>query len=1638
MDGLLNVLKDLQNVITRGLTNFKKCNKDKLTVEYIEARQELLEKDWSLFKDTNTKIYEKFKIEDIGQKVVDIYDGVEDTYIMYKSLMKTTLNKISVSKCSVQGDSNSSSTKSPNSFVKLPKIAIPIFSGKYGEWTTFHDLFISLVHKNESLDNVQKLHYLKSHLSGEAEQLIRHTPISDANYSECWALALECMEPKNVTVHRANKSADGSHSSKSMLATSSPMRCEYCSEFHKLCFCKRFAKEPIETRRNFVKNNSICFNCLGSNHSVYNCKRDATCRVCKKRHHSLLHIDHEANQSSSAQQSSPSTNSPPIVSCLSTGEVTRPSQVLLATALVKIESRTGEYYSARALLDQGSQACFVTEATVQCLRLKKIPIQGLISGLGKDESTVVKHMVYLTIQSRIDPEFVIKVKAYVLKKITSYLPERSIETTLNWLDTTKLFLADPGFKNSNKIDILLGADAYSYIIKNGIIKNPYGNLIAQNTTLGWVLSGTISTGNMERSQKINVMHVQVNEDDILKKFWEIEEQSGQKKILTPEEKQCEEFYSSTTRRDESGRYIVRLPFKEVDLSCKSGNSRAIAEKRLISLERKLRNDKDLKKKYCEVIHEYLELGHMRLVEAKDLNKEAAVYLPHHAVVRDDKATTKVRVVFNASQKNSNGVSLNDTLMVGPTLQADLRHTVLRWRVYSIALVADIIKMYRQIKVAETDVMFQRVLWRDDPEKEIRDYELTTVTFGTASAPYQAVRTLHQVALDEGENYPLAKDKVLSCFYMDDLMTGCYTVDTAIEIYKQVTGLLGKGGFELQKWNSNNQEIIDKIKSMECSKGQINKYRTNIDIHKDIDIKEHSKVNKIDSEEKGVEIKMDNIMKILGLTWNRKDDTFQYTVNLPPTTTAPVTKRSIISNIARLFDPLGWLAPSVILAKVFIQKLWLAGVDWDEKLSTELVEEWNIYHKELSLLTCIRIPRWLGTKLNDELELHGFSDASKTAYSAVIYLRIMDHRGEVHVSLLVAKTRVAPVKQVSIPRLELCGAVLLAQLLNETAEVLKIPEDNIRAWTDSTVVLAWINSHPSRWKTFVANRTSEILNNIKASQWFHVSTKNNPADIASRGILPSSLLTCDLWFRGPAFLKATKLDYSRPTYKTEVNVDMEESVKTHVALVPESGLFERFSTLTKLLRTIAYCRRFLKQNKIYHGLYLQKVELDGALECCIRQTQKEIYTKEYTQLKDKGYLQLKSSSLKSLSPYLDAKGIIRVAGRLEKSQLSDQMKHPILLPHSSHLTRLIIDDAHKKTLHGGLQLMINYLRTAYWIKGVRNLVKYQVHKCVKCARQRAKIQKQFMGSLPSVRCTPARPFLHSGVDYAGPINIRTTKGRGHRSYKGYICLFVCMVTRALHLEAVSDMSTQSFLAAFRRFVSRRGHCAKLWSDNSTTFVGASRELQDLVSIQPSIAEHLEANGTEWHFIPPHSPNFGGLWEAGVKSTKFHVKRVIGDATLTFEEITTLLSQVEACLNSRPISIIHVDEPGEPLPLTPGHFLIGEPLVSVPDNQHESPNLSLLSRWQFVQGMVQSFWKRWYNEYLSNLMNRYKWSYMVPEPKIGDIVLIKEDDLPPSRWLLGRILEKHPGDDGITRVVTLRTKSSTIKRPTSKICILPVAE
>lgn len=1709
MDSYMKLQLDVHNKILRSKINYKKTPKERFSRCYVETRLENLERLWKNFCETDFEIVSKIKQEDIDKSsYLDLYDRSEEEYTSFKCDLKSKLLCLVGS----GGDGKESKQESSNNNVlKLPKISLPVFDGDYSKWVTFRDLFLSLVHNNRSIDDVQKLHYLKTQLTGEAEQLLRHIPVTSSNYNICWSqlndrynntrylancILKKFMNQKNLTVESSGGIKDlldttteclsglenlqvdvsnwdliviyivslklDSESRRlweakvsetfkelptlanfkeflqnrfrslefldSKVAKPSTSRnvkslhvtvpaCTYCNEDHKIANCKKFAKLDVNARRDFVQSRSLCYNCLGLKHSAYACRQSSRCKICQKRHHSLLHPKGISQQVDSVESGDAAlnegvvSNGESIVNCFSK----MPSQVLLATALVKVESKTGVLMTLRSLLDQGSQASFITEAAVQLLGLKKFASRGLIAGLGSDQtgSLEFKSVVYFKIQSLRNPQVVVSVKAHVLNEITAFLPGSKVSVQpIPGLTVTDL--ADPTFNVPNKIDILLGAEIYGQIIEEGIIKGPPGFPTAQKTSLGWILSGQIYA--KCHQDKVVSMHTHYDMNELLRKFWELESESY-KKHLTPEESRCEEIYSQTTARNNSGRYIVKLPFRDEDPSCKYGNSREIAAKRFHGLERKLLKNPELKVEYIRVLQEYLDLGHMELVPEAERFKQDAVYLPHHAVVREDKASTKVRVVFDASCPGVNGVSLNNDLMVGPTLQSDLRSVIMRWRIYPICLTSDIVKMYRQVQVYKTDSDFQRILWRnlDEPNSDLQTYRLLTVTFGTSSAPYLAVRTLQQLAHDDGVKYPLVSERVLRDFYVDDLMTGCNSVEEGKAIFREMNALLKGGGFQLQRWSSNSEELLEDFRTGSGEQGTGN-----------------------------LEIKTDPVVKILGLTWNRQFDAFVYSVNLPPLN-HPVTKRKVISDIARLFDPLGWIAPTIIIAKILIQKLWLSGIDWDDELPPQLMEEWIAYRAELVLLTGFKIPRWVNTGEDVTLvELHGFCDASNDAYAAVIYIRVVKLTGTTSINLLTSKTKVSPIKQVSIPRLELCGAVLVAKLLQEVSHSLNIPKSCLHAWTDSTVVLAWLSSHPSRWKTFVANRVSDILNVLDSDQWHHVQSMDNPADCASRGVRPSQYPSNDLWLKGPSWLQEREINYNNKSRVTEINLEERAEKFCCMTTNDDFDLWDKFSSLTRLVRVVALCRRFLylrKSSGVKFTKWISSQEISQALNVCIKKCQTLYFREELENIAKIGRVN-KKSKLTSLNPFIDDAGILRVGGRLQLLQGSEDMKHPILLPHKSSLTELLIREAHDRTLHGGPQLMVNYLRTKYWIIQVKSLAKLYVRNCVTCIRYASRPTQQLMGQLPSARVTACRPFLRSGVDYAGPISIRSSKGRGHHSHKGYICLFVCMVTRAVHLEAVTDLTAQGFLAAFKRFVARRGHCAEVWSDNGTNFVGAAKELKSLFQIEKSsiateIAEALALSGTSWHFIPPRAPNFGGLWEAGIKSTKHHFRRVIGDTTLTFEEITTVLAQIEACLNSRPISQMS-DDSNDPSPLTPGHFLIGEPLVLAPEANYEQSNISCLRRWQLTQKMVQHFWKRWSAEYLTHFLQRHKWAHIQPEPKLGDVVLVKEDDLPPARWLFGVIVNKHPGVDKVTRVVSLRCNGKVIKRPTSKLCILPVAK
>lgn len=331
----------------------------------------------------------------------------------------------------------------------------------------------------------------------------------------------------------------------------------------------------------------------------------------------------------------------------------------------------------------------------------------------------------------------------------------------------------------------------------------------------------------------------------------------------------------------------------------------------------------------------------------------------------------------------------------------------------------------------------------------------------------------------------------------------------------------------------------------------------------------------------------------------------------------------------------------------------------------------------------------------------------------------------------------------------------------------------------------------------------------------------------------------------------------------------------------------------------------------------------------------------------------------------------------------------------------------------------------------------------------KTATQLMGNLPPDRIRPARPFYKSGVDFAGPYEMRlrpgrpTTRagaaGREAPTEKGYIAVFVCLVTRAVHLEAVTGMTAEAFIAAFRRFIARRGHCAHMYSDNGTTFVGANREMQEAIATwqHRNTLDFVQSKGTEWHFITPAAPFQGGIWEAAVKSMKHHLRRIMGTQKYSFEVLSTLLAEIEACLNSRPICAMS-DDKDDARALTPAHFLIGEELISPIPVPRSEPPRGMKELWKTTEYLVQDFWVQWSSDYLHTLQTRGKWKVERENVRVGQLALLVNENLPPTYWALGRIIETRPGTDGLVRNVTILIDNKEYDRPVQKLCILPIDE
>lgn len=1411
--------------------------------------------------------------------------------------------------------------------------------------------------------------------------------------------------------------------------------CLACSGKHSLYTCKKFLDFSLESKLAFVKNNKLCVNCLRAGHSVINCKF-GTCRLCNDKHNSLIHTDntndinpsdfihasHATNERAATMHSThlacasparphPSGTAEPIyanqvneahIDNNSYAQFSSVNPVLLSTALVQVADIYNNYHLACALLDSGSQRCFITKSLCDLLNTPLVSTTTEIRGVG-NSVTQTSEVCDIEIKSRANTDYLMRLRCYVLPSITSSLPAVSKQCARFIPNTIQL--ANPNFCNSQKIDLLIGADKFWELLKTDKIRLPNGPFL-QDTHLGWIISGQINLysrpDNNIRCNLTQSLEVQ------LRKFWELEElHNASVDTRTDEERACEKHFTDNTKRSDDGRFSVRIPFK---LSPETlGETYSRAERRFLVLEKRLQRNDNYRKLYTDFIHEYISLGHMTRVHTYN---NPHYFMPHHGVFREHSTTTKLRVVFDASAASSTGISLNDLQMVGPPIQGDLLSILLRFRQHKYTACADIEKMYRQCLVDENQRDLQLILWRDDPSEPVGIYRLNTVTYGTASAPYLSCRCLKQLASECTD--PEIRRIINEDFYVDDMITGHDDKNTLLQYCETIANVLHSGCFPLRKWMYNfDCKNIQNLNS--CFNSKILNLGENVNA------------------------------KTLGLGWYNLSDEFYFNSQYKHESEI-ITKRYIMSIVSQIFDPLGLLSPVIITAKVLLQRLWLLKLGWDDELPSDVVQAWRQFANALPLLNTIRVPRHVIGNNPEYLELHIFTDASESAYGACVYVRSAYSDRKATSKLLCSKSKVAPLKPVSIPRLELCGALLGARLYDKVRASLRCKFRSVVFWCDSTIVLGWLRMAPNMLKTFVQNRVVEIHELTKESVWRHVSGKENPADLVSRGVRLEDLSSSTRWWEGPSFLcdfngSAVGLDQiheisneSLPELKTKTTYSLVAG--THGSF-KSIFAFQRFSSFNRMRRAGAYVLRFIHNTRHKNDRRVGDLsinELNNADIMLVRFSQLESFENEYNLIQNNKELKTKNLLLK-LHLFTDKNKILRVGGRLSNSRdFSFNKKHPILISCKHWFSVLLFRHEHKQLRHAGPQALLYNVRERYWPVGGRDLARQTVHSCVTCRRFRGKTLTPLMGNLPQERITPSFPFLRCGVDYAGPVFILNRKGRGSKLVKGYICLFICFVTRAVHLELVSDLSTDAYLLALKRFISRRGKPNEIFSDNGKNFIGLMNDFSKFLSeCSTDIIAYATSQNIKFKFIPPYSPHFGGLWEAGIKSCKHHLLRSTGNAHLTYEEYSTVLTQIEAILNSRPLSPLST-HPDDYLPLSPGHFLVGRPLTAPASPDFQDVPVLRLDRYQRLEQIRQHFWTRWAKEYVSELQTRGKWRENKCHLRPNTLVVIKEDNSPPLKWSLGRIIATVPGRDGISRVADIRTAAGVIRRAFTKICPL----
>ena len=1389
---------------------------------------------------------------------------------------------------------------------------------------------------------------------------------------------------------------------------------------HSIENCNHFIKMNISEKFKAVRTVGACYNCLQTTrHIAKNCTVPNKCDVmeagqtCGKRHHPLLHI----NRGESKGEQNPEIYN------------FRSSQNRPVIAVSSIQSKNQHI---NVMWDSGSNISLITHRTASRLGLRGSEINLSIIKVGNDSTSMTSREYHVPLTDLSGKVWTIC--AYGIDEITANIQQIDLEDIkIQFPDIDIMEISRP----AGNIDMLIGVDS-CFILPTVIrttrncqlLKNQFGYCVrgsfdclpkGKENTSSTIIR--INQTNIESHLHGIKIESQKNIMRKLEDFFNIESLgiryipkcgscrcgkclTGANNYTLREERELGMIRDGLKYDNRHKIFTVEYPWIKDPNNLPNNINAALAKLR--STENRLRKlSVEHQKAYQQQMKDMENRGVSRKLSEEELEKYNGPihYIHHHEVLKPNSLSTPIRIVFNSSACYM-GHALNDYWAKGPDFINNLYGVLLRFRENRVAVTADISKMYNSIQISERDQHVHRYLWRDlQTDQNANHYVLTAVPFGDRPSGAIVLTALHTIAERFRSRYPDAANMITNNSYVDDLIQSVTSTTEALEIAKQVQTILAEGNFTIKHWTILGQEQL-------------------VDLN--------------------IKLSTGERQRVLGILWEPSSDKFlfdmkfnfykgQSRVSLSPSDVKNdiqrgiptiLTRRMLLRQTAAIYDPLGLIVPFTIKGKLLMRNLTRQlpnqSIDWDEPVPEANRADWVTFFSDMLELNniyferCLQPPDATGQPI-----LVVFSDASSLAYGACAYVQWLLKSGEYKSSLISAKNRISPNRQLSIPRLELCGAIVGCRLAETLIKEMKYKFREVIFIVDSTIVRAQIQKQSYGFGTFVATRIAEIQEKSSPSQWWWTDSCNNPADLTTRCAKPEDLISNSIWQTGPKFLCSSRENWpiSQKPYEQElpdriiVNVvcgtdgTIEQDICNDIPI-------DNFSSYDKLIRVTARVLSVAQHMSLKGMVKPLTIELMSQAETrWIKHAQKRII--DNWQIR-----------FKRLGPSLNEQGILVVGNRIAK-WLRDNWNQEfyILLPHNHRLTYLYICKLHHQD-HGGVEATLAKLQTKFWVPGARRLIKGVKQRCVSCRKMFSRPQHQLMGPVNPERLKPSPAFHNTALDLFGPFLIKDTVKRRTKT-KAYGVLFTCFASRASYVDLVEGYSTQDFLLAFRRFVTIRGYPATIYSDAGSQLAAANRELREMTKRWniDDLTNTGVNHGLTWKFTKSSdAPWENGCSESLIRIIKRTLTIAIGENILTFGELQTILFEAANLLNERPIGRKPGSDPLSGSYLSPNDLLLGRTNNNPPQGQWAETS-RLANRFLFLQNIVTTFWKKWYRDYFTTLLVQQKWHLKQRNFQIGDIVLIQEDKPMRGSWRLAEIIQIEASSDGNVRDVTLRYKPPT---------------